>query len=195
MMKKLFLSMLSASLAVTLSADPDGALWAVAKTAQHPQPTPDIRGFGATLVNSEVNNFSGLELGIGHTRIKGNLCGAEFNFVMACTDGNCYGYQSAFACKISGELHGAQMGTVNTVKSHVAGLQFGLVNDADIMGGKDRGAVQAGFVNHADTMESGGLQIGLFNQVDQFKNGLQIGLVNLLPDTDVPFCVIVNGCF
>ncbi|MBP5510690.1 MAG: hypothetical protein J6Z49_07220 [Kiritimatiellae bacterium] len=194
-MKKLVLSILAATLAGSLLAETDGALWAVAKTAQHPQPTPDIRGFGATLFNSEVGNFSGLELGIGHTRVKGNLCGAEFNVVMACTDGDCYGFQSACACKISGELHGTQMGAVNTVKSLAAGLQFGYVNDADVMGGKGKGAVQAGLVNYADTMASGGLQIGIFNQVDQFKGGLQIGFVNLLPDTDIPFCVIVNGCF
>ncbi len=80
---------------------------------------------------------------------------------------NYKGIHFSFANNTAGEFVGWQGGWF-------AG--FALVNHADYMGG-----IQTGIINHAAMLK--GIQIGAVNLAETVDSGVQIGLINLMPET------------
>jgi len=76
---------------------------------------------------------------------------------------------------------GVQAGLVNFVYSDYSGIQAACLNyvSDECLG------VQFGFANYAGRLK--GFQFGLLNMAAQADRGLQIGLVNLMPETSTWF--------
>lgn len=86
---------------------------------------------------------------------------------------------------------GVHWGWVNITSGEFVGWQSGLYNYADTFTG-----AQTGFVNYAGTMKGfqwglvnaskqmSGLQLGAVNYAHTTVNGLQIGLVNIIPQNE-----------
>ena len=87
----------------------------------------------------------------------------------------------------NGKFGGLQVGLVN-LADNAAGIQIGLYNSTDNM---FRG-VHAGLVNIS--MEVHGLEIGLVNYTE-FMTGVQLGLINIITKSSVPFLPLFNLCF
>lgn len=80
-------------------------------------------------------------------------------------------------------LYGFQLGVYNSA-GEVCGAQFGLMNEARTVHG-----VQIGIINFAEQLE--GVQIGIINRAET-AYGFQFGGVNVIRDSELPFCPIVN---
>ena len=82
-------------------------------------------------------------------------------------------------------LSGAQLGIYNSAgRADLKGLQLGLFNEARSMRG-----VQIGIINLADSIC--GFQIGLINRAETMY-GFQVGGVNVIRESDMAFCPILN---
>lgn len=120
----------------------------------------------------------------------------------------------------TGQSAGLSLGLLNYAESY-RGLQWGLVNYAtgDVSGwqggfgfgiaisamnytGGTMTGLQSGVVNYAGSLT--GLQLGLVNYAETAVSGVQIGLVNILPqnvwfnnlpDELAPGMILVNWCF
>ena len=101
---------------------------------------------------------------------------------------------------------GLQWGLVNYTTGDVSGWQggfvFGIAISALNYTGGDMRGLQTGVVNYAGKLT--GLQIGVVNYAETAKSGVQIGLVNImpenawftnLPDELAPGMIIVNWRF
>ncbi len=88
---------------------------------------------------------------------------------------------------VTEEISGWQIGAINRSGS-LSGLQTGVLNFVDL----DARGLQIGLINRAADMD--GLQIGLINTCDMLY-GVQIGLVNLINDSELPFMLIINARF
>ena len=105
-----------------------------------------------------------------------------------------YGLQAAGLVNRAGDFYGAQVGCLNAA-DYVAGLQVGVANMGFDRSGPKAGdvhGVQVGVVNACNS--GAGLQVGLWNNARTFA-GVQIGLVNVIEDHDLPFMPIVNAGF
>ena len=96
-----------------------------------------------------------------------------------------------------------QINLLNLTKEQYKGLQIGLANFAGASSGVCIGVLmnstdsihkglQVGIVNTA--LETSGVQIGLVNYTS-FMVGFQIGIVNIIRESVIPFFPIVNFCF
>lgn len=82
-------------------------------------------------------------------------------------------------------LAGFQVGLYNSVgRGDLWGMQVGLWNEAHSLTG-----LQIGIVNVADSVN--GVQIGLINRAETIY-GFQVGGVNVIRESEMPFCPIVN---
>ncbi len=82
-------------------------------------------------------------------------------------------------------MSGFQAGIYNSAgRADLTGLQVGLFNEA----GSIRG-FQVGIVNIADQVQ--GFQVGLINRAET-TYGFQVGGVNVIRDSEMAFCPIVN---
>lgn len=82
-------------------------------------------------------------------------------------------------------LSGIQVGCYNSSgRADLKGLQVGLFNEARSMRG-----IQVGIVNIADSVC--GFQIGLINRTETMY-GFQVGGVNVIRESDMAFCPIIN---
>ena len=161
--------------------------------AEEPKPiqlslTPDMAIFdkhtkirGVTLNIWGENPQEALALGIinGST---GTSAGLSLGFIVNYTD-NYNGLLWAPVNYTKANFNGWQAGIVNCAKGPVRGLQTGIVNSAGRLTG-----LQFGLVNYAAKTESG-VQIGLVNIIpeNRFFTGLPNGLA--------PVMVIVNWRF
>lgn len=123
-----------------------------------------------TAAYPQVSSVRGGELGLVYSNTQ-NLTGVQFTFL--------YGRL--------GSLDGVQLGAV-TSADKATGIQFGLVNMT-----KDTTGAQLGAVNYAAKLN--GFQLGFVNYVESMSKGLQIGLVNVIRNSKLPFMVFVNGRF
>ncbi len=105
---------------------------------------------------SEEQSISGLRLNIyGRNQ---DVTGVDIGLVHE-TLGNYTGVEFGLVNMVHGEMHGLQLGGIfSDSKTHVSGLQVGIVNTSASVRG-----VQIGLVNLADDMT--GFQFGLFNQI------------------------------
>ena len=82
-------------------------------------------------------------------------------------------------------MSGAQLGIYNSAgRADLKGFQLGLFNEARSMRG-----VQVGLINIADSIC--GFQVGLINRCETMY-GFQVGGVNVIRESEMVFCPIVN---
>jgi len=130
--------------------------------------TPDIALHGETVP------IRGLSLNIwGENPQEGLALG----FVNG-SSGNSAGISLAFILNYGDSYKGLMAAPVNYLTGDFLGWQAGAVN---YTGGTMKG-LQTGFVNYAGKLT--GLQLGILNYADSAETGVQIGLVNLIPDNE-----------
>lgn len=128
----------------------------------------DIIGLRMTLPYGKCESVTGFDIGVyGSCRyfegVQVNILRNEVKDVMA----------------------GFQVGIYNSARrADCAGFQLGLFNEASGMNG-----VQLGIINIAERIE--GFQIGLINRAESMY-GFQFGGVNVIRDSDLAFCPLIN---
>ena len=112
--------------------------------------------------------------------------------------GNSAGFSLGLLLNYADNYKGVQWAAINYTKGDFFGWQGGVVNYVE---GSMKG-LQSGVVNYAGTLT--GLQFGLFNYAAHAKSGVQIGLLNIMPDNQwfsglpdelAPGMVLVNWRF
>ena len=88
--------------------------------------------------------------------------------------------------QVRDEMGGLQVSILNQA-GHLTGMQVGLWNNAATAEG-----FQIGLLNLADEMT--GIQIGIVNRTE-IMHGYQFGLCNVIRESSVPFCVVMNFSF
>lgn len=128
----------------------------------------DVIGLRLTLPYGKCESVTGFDLGIyGSCRyfegLQANILRNEAEDVMA----------------------GFQVGVYNSAgRADLTGLQVGLFNEARTLRG-----LQVGIINIADQVQ--GFQVGLINRAET-AYGFQVGGVNVIRDSELAFCPIVN---
>ena len=128
----------------------------------------DIVGFRFTLPYGKCEGVTGFDLGVyGSCRyfegVQVNILRNEVLDVMA----------------------GGQFGVYNSAgRADCLGVQLGLFNEARSIRG-----VQLGIINLADNLY--GIQVGLINRAET-AYGFQVGGVNVIRESDLAFCPIIN---
>ncbi len=91
---------------------------------------------------------------------------------------NYKGLSWGFANYASGDFVGAQWGAVNITAGDFVGVQWGAVN---VTSGVFKG-FQWGAVNYCQDLT--GLQLGVVNWAQRSSQGIQVGLVNIIPENE-----------
>lgn len=150
--------------------------------------TPDIAVF------SRSTTIEGLTLSIWGENPQTSLALGIANG----STGSSAGFSLGLLLNYADSYKGVQLAAVNYTTGGFLGWQAGLV---DYTEGSLKG-LQTGLVNYAGHLT--GLQLGLFNYADTTKTGVQVGIINLLPqnqwftrfpDELAPGMVIVNWRF
>ncbi len=144
--------------------------------------TDYVRGLQAALFYSQCNQLQGVQAAIGSSIAKAGFLGL----------------QSTLGYNYSDHFVGVQAGLVNTAANYGGIQAAGTVNVAANVGGiqaapcvniaEQVGGIQAGAYNQAQSV--GGLQFGIVNLAK--SKSFQIGLVNIIQDGWLPFCLLVN---
>ncbi len=129
----------------------------------------DISGLKLNLPYGSNQNMAGLDLGL--VSINGNTAALQVNLFNRATD-NFAGLQVGLI-NVAGASDGISISLFNSTESISRGLDIALVNTA---------------------LEHRGIQIGLVNYTE-FLTGFQIGLINIVTKSTVPFFPIINFCF
>lgn len=131
----------------------------------------DVVGFRFTLPYGQCESVTGLDLGIyGRCRY---FEGLQVNVLRN---------------EAEDVLSGIQLGVYNTAgRADLFGVQVGLFNEARTIRG-----VQVGIINLAEQVE--GVQVGLINRAET-AYGFQVGAVNVIRESELTFCPIVNVGF
>ncbi len=112
--------------------------------------------------------------------------------------GDSAGFSWGFLLNYADNYKGVQWAMVNFTKGNYLGWQHGFVNYTD----QNFKGLQTGFVNYAGHLK--GLQFGFVNYAERADTGVQLGLLNLLPqnkwfsefpDALAPGMVFVNWRF
>lgn len=100
------------------------------------------------------------------------VCGVKIGAPISTGTAPVYGVEAAVFWAGTDEVDGIQCSFIGTKGKAVSGLQFAIINIADSMAG-----LQLGIVNIADT------------------ESFQIGLINVIKDSPIPFLPIINARF
>lgn len=150
--------------------------------------TPAVSLFGA---NEQVN---GLALSLWGENPQTALALGIVNG----STGNSAGFSLGLLLNYADNYKGIQWAPINYTKGDFFGWQAGVVNYVE---GTMKG-LQSGWVNYAGSLT--GLQFGLFNYAAHAESGVQIGLLNIMPDSQwftglpdelAPGMVLVNWRF
>lgn len=128
----------------------------------------DVVGFRFTLPYGRCESVTGFDIGVyGISRY---FEGAQLNILRN---------------EATDVMAGGQCGVYNSAgRADCIGAQLGLFNEARSMRG-----VQVGIINLADNLY--GVQVGLINRAET-AYGFQVGGVNVIRESDLAFCPIVN---
>ena len=154
----------SASVAAKASTKAAWPVWLAFNSARD----IDVIGLRLTLPYGKCESVTGFDLGIyGSCRyfegLQVNILRNEAEDVMA----------------------GIQAGVYNSAgRADLTGFQLGLFNEARSLRG-----VQLGIINIAEQVQ--GFQLGLINRAET-AYGFQVGAVNVIRDSELAFCPIVN---
>ena len=148
----------------------------------------------ASLMNVCHRHMTGLQLALFGNVVGGNMRGLQVGMLGNQCRGRMTGLQVAGLFNESAWMHGIQLqvspiGGNRTVE--MQGLQVSLVlpgNSATHLNGAQIGIG----LNRADRIE--GLQLGLVNYA-RHMHGVQIGLLNIIRESALPVCPIVNASF
>ena len=150
--------------------------------------TPDAALFGRS------ERIEGLTLGLWSENPQSAIALGIVNG----STGRSAGLSWALLLNYADDYKGVQWAPVNYTKSDFLGWQAGVVN---YVGGQMKG-LQSGTVNYAGHLT--GLQLGVVNFAETAENGVQIGLVNIIPQNEwftelpnalAPGMVLVNWRF
>ncbi len=146
--------------------------------------------FSLNLLTGLTGSIDGCEIG-GLVNInKGNVSGFQVAGIGNISGGNIDGTQIGGIFSMADSVDGLQVGGIFSKSNKAEGLQLsGIANictsaDASIAGianinsGNQKGIQLAGIYNQAK--EVNGVQIGLINIADTFKNGVPIGLISIV---------------
>ena len=168
-------------------ADDDWTMFQVGVLANYP----------AYIVKS---NVYGMKLGLPLSGGEGSVSGVEFSLFGSSTY-NVYGLQFATLASAAKYVEGFQFAALTCISKKLDGFQLSVVNVI-----KDLYGVQLGAYNVV-TNDANGAQIGAFNvagaadgtQVGVIniatKCGFQVGLINVIEDGWLPFCILFNYSF
>ena len=151
-------------------------------TANGNHKTADI-GF----INYVKKDFTGAQVSFINT-VGGNCKGAQIGFINTTLKNN-FGPQVGFINTTMKEFSGAQIGFVNSTFKKATNIQVGFVNtSADSLKGAQIGFVntslkktdapQVGFINTATRLK--GFQVGFINLADTIESGFPIGLLSIV---------------
>ena len=133
----------------------------------------DAYGLAFSLVNINNDKFYGASVdAVGYNR---NVYGLELNVLGSAIDEEMGGLEvSLLGNFINGSLYGAQLAVGANLTRNMNGFQFAIYNQTAMLWG---------------------LQLGLVNYASACDHGLQICLVNIIMDNQVPVLPIVNWYF
>lgn len=129
----------------------------------------DVSGLKLNLPYGSNQNMAGLDLGL--VSINGNTAALQVNLFNRSSE-NFAGLQVGLV-NVAGTSGGISISLFNSTESIARGVDIALVNTA---------------------LEHRGIQIGLVNYTE-FLTGFQIGLINIVTKSTVPFFPIINFCF
>ena len=92
--------------------------------------------------------------------------------------GQSSGFSWGYLLNYSESYKGVQWAPVNYATGDFLGWQAGLVNYSD----NAMHGLQSGFINYAGHLK--GLQFGFLNYAERVDKGVQIGLINLMPENE-----------
>lgn len=147
----------------------------------------DVSGLRLNIFSGWNKNVSGLDIGtlaniVDESSAGLQLCGfynhvgeGRGNFQLAGLMNRCdrdyKGLQlSAIYNEVGDTMSGAALAAMNMSKE-LHGLQLGIYNSADVLSG---------------------MQFGIVNYAENADKGVQVGIVNVMPNGNVPVSVIVN---
>ncbi len=156
--------------------------------------TPAFAGVGAfklslwdkaaIAIPNHIDRVRGLDLGLGSTAQ--TMYGLQFDVLFANTKEKMIGASHALV-DFAGDVYGVQ-GGLYAKANNVKGVQWGVISVTH----EELAGLQWGIYNQADTVK--GLQLGLVNYAKNI-HGLQIGLVNIADNGVFPAMVLLNGRF
>lgn len=171
MKKMLFAFVLPFFFAVSLHAFNTSALqisiWA--PTTQLVPDYIDVSGLKLNLPYGSNQNMAGLDLGL--VSINDNTAALQVNLFNRSSEG--FAGLQVGLINVSGASDGVSVSLFNSTESISRGVDVALVNAS---------------------LEHRGVQIGLVNYTE-FLTGIQIGLVNIVTKSTIPFFPIINFCF
>ncbi len=171
-MKKMFLGLgLFLLLCVSVQAFNTSALQ-ISIWAPRTQLVPDdidISGLKLNLPYGSNQNVAGLDLGL--VSINDNTAALQVNLFNRASE-SFAGLQVGLV-NVAGASDGVSVSLFNSVENISRGLNVALINTS---------------------LEHRGVQIGLVNYTE-FLTGFQIGLVNIVTNSTIPFFPIINFCF
>ena len=147
----------------------------------------DVSGFRLNILSGWNRNVSGLDIGTLANIVEEKSAGLQFcgfynhvgegrgNFQLAGLMNRCdrdyKGLQlSAVYNEVGNTMSGAALAAMNMSKE-LHGLQLGIYNSADVLTG---------------------MQFGIVNYAENADRGIQVGIVNVMPNGNIPVSVIVN---
>ncbi|GEM_PF-188405 len=151
----------------------------------------DWSGVGFAVYNQIDGEGRGVLLApFGINDVKEHFTGWTASTFYNRVDGSIHGWQTALVAYSGNGGKGLQSAAIAIADGDLAGVQFGAVYSH--CSGEFNG-LQTGLVNYSDEMN--GLQLGFVNITRYMGSGVQIGLVNVIQNSPVPFLPIVNAKF
>ena len=147
----------------------------------------NVSGLRLDLLSGMNQNVSGLDFGT-----LANIVDYRFAGLQVCGFYNHIG-TGVGSCQVAGlmnrcdeDFKGLQASAIyNEVGGTMSGAALAAMNLT-----KELHGLQLGIFNHVDTLV--GMQIGLVNYAEDSDRGVQVGLVNVMPNGNIPVSVIVN---
>lgn len=135
----------------------------------------NTNAYGLAVSIFNMNNFEFYGLSVDAVGLNRKVYGLEVNILGSGIDETMGGLEvSGLGNFISGSLYGAQLAIGANLTRNMNGFQFAIYNQTALLWG---------------------LQLGLVNYASACDHGLQIGLVNIIMDNQVPVLPIVNWYF
>lgn len=147
----------------------------------------NVSGFRLDLLSGINKDVSGLDIGtlvnITEEKAKGlQICG----FYNHIGEGEGIFQLAGLLNRCDGNYTGLQLaGIYNEVDGMLSGGALAAMNQAKFVQG-----LQMGIFNNARTLS--GMQLGIVNFADDADRGVQVGIVNVMPNAKIPVSVIVN---
>lgn len=147
----------------------------------------DVSGFRLDLFAGSNRNVSGLDIGTLANLVDERAAGLQLcGFYNRIGSGVGNLQVAGLLNRCEEDYKGLQLTSVyNEVGGTLTGGSLAVMNQA-----KETHGFQLGVCNTTDTLV--GMQIGLVNYAEATDKGVQVGLINVMPEARIPVNVIVN---